>query len=75
MKTPSFAKDIKPLFRAQDIETMQSFGLDLSSFQDVRLRADAILERLEIKDMPCDGGWPAASIDTFKRWIAEGMPA
>jgi len=75
MSEPSFKADIKSLFRPLDIDTMKPMGIDLSSYEGVKLSAEAILRRLEAKDMPCDGGWADASIDLFKRWIAGGMKA
>jgi hypothetical protein len=70
----SFADDIRPLFRQKpDVETMKRMGLDLSSYQDVKTRADDIYARLADGSMPCDGQWPAEQIDKFKRWIDEGM--
>jgi hypothetical protein len=71
----SFAADIVSLFRPSDIETMKPIGLDLSSYEDVKMNAAAILGRLEAGDMPCDGGWAEASTKKFKRWMDEGMPA
>ena len=40
MAAPSFAKDIRPLFTAEDISHM-SFKFDLSSFDDVKRTAPA----------------------------------
>jgi hypothetical protein len=43
----SFARDIRPLFRdSPDIDSMKEYGLDLSSYQDVRAQAGAIYIRL-----------------------------
>jgi len=75
MPTLSFAADIGPLFRQSDIETMKPIGLDLSSYEEVKMNAAAILDRLEAGDMPCDGGWAKASTEKFRRWMDEGMPA
>jgi hypothetical protein len=39
----SFATDIRPLFRdSPDVDSMQGYGLDLSSFEDVKARASDI---------------------------------
>ena len=67
----SFAKDIKPLFRAKDINSMKRF-FDLSSYEDVQTYSDAILQRLSAGSMPCDGAWPADQVDLFRRWIEDG---
>jgi hypothetical protein len=70
----SFATDIRPLFRdTPDIDTMKDFGLDLSSYEDVRAHATAIYERLEDGSMPCDGPWPKEHLAAFKQWMEEGM--
>lgn len=69
----SFAKDIRPLFRdTPDVETMKGMGLDLSSYEDVKAKAEGIYSRLEDGSMPCDGAWPADRVALFKRWMDEG---
>ena len=70
----SFATDIRPLFRdSPDVDAMKSFGLDLSSYEDVKTQAEAIYARLEDGTMPCDDPWPKEQIAKFKRWMDEGM--
>jgi hypothetical protein len=69
---PSFARDIKPLFRDTDRDSMR-FAFDLWDVEDVRANADAIQERLEEGTMPCDGGWPPDQVDLFGRWNATGQ--
>lgn len=67
-----FEASIKPLFRDQDRESMlQSF--DLWDLEDVRANSTAILQRLEMGDMPCDGAWSDEHIEQFSSWIASGM--
>ena len=39
----SFARDIRPLFREKDVNSMKK-AFDLSSYDDVRDHADAILQ-------------------------------
>jgi len=68
----SFAKDIRPLFRAKDINSMKK-AFDLSSYDDVRAHADAILGRVAAGSMPCDGPWPQEQVDVLRRWVEEGM--
>jgi len=72
--TPSFARDIQPLFRESDREAME-FAFDLWDFDDVRTNAQDILERLTDGTMPCDGEWPEEQLALFRRWIEAGMPA
>jgi len=70
----SYAADIRPLFRDEpDVEAMKSFGLDLSSYDDVKKHADAIYERLADGSMPCDGEWPKEQVAKFKQWMDDGM--
>ena len=71
MADPSFAKDIKPLFREKDRNSMRA-RFDLWSCQDVRENAAAILEALRAGTMPCDGPWSADDIDRFARWFVSG---
>ncbi len=68
---PSFERDIKPLFRERDRESM-TFAFDLWDVSDVRSNAQAILGRLQAGTMPCDGSWPEASVELFGRWVATG---
>lgn len=70
----SFAKDIRPLFRDDpDVSSMKDFGLDLSSYSDVKAKAAEILAALEQGTMPCDGPWPVDQVTKFKSWMNEGM--
>ena len=69
----SFATDIRPLFRRNDVAAMQrAGGFYLSSYDDVSARAEGILARLKRGDMPCDGAWPQARVQLFADWIAGG---
>jgi len=67
-----FEADIKPLFREKDRSSMRG-AFDLWSYDDVVAHADAIAGQLEGGTMPCDGAWPAANVDLFKRWMAGGL--
>lgn len=67
-----FEADVRPLFSERDRDQMEPY-FDLWRLEDVREFAQPILERLEIGDMPCDGAWPAARVDLFRRWVDEGM--
>jgi len=49
-------------------------AFDLSSYDDVRSHADAILGRVAAGSMPCDGPWPQEQADVLRRWVEEGMP-
>lgn len=67
----SFAKDIHPLFRERDVQSMQ-FAFDLGSYEDVKASAEGIYERLNDGSMPCDGAWPQDRVALFRQWIDEG---
>ena len=71
---PSYARDIRPLFRESDRDSMV-FAFDLWDYQDVCTYAEDILERLTEGSMPCDGEWPEEQIIQFRRWVEAGMPA
>jgi hypothetical protein len=71
---PSFAADIRPLFRPRDVDSM-TFAFDLSSYEAVRANAEAIYDRLADGSMPCDGAWPAQQVELFRSWIDDGAPA
>jgi hypothetical protein len=72
--TPGFSRDIRPLFRELDRESMD-FAFDLWDYQDVCTYAQDILERLEEGSMPCDGEWSEEHIAQFRQWVDAGMPA
>ncbi len=69
----SFAQDIRPMFRDTDVDAMKDFGLDLSSFEDVKARADGIYSTVLDGSMPCDTSWPKEQVARFKLWMDEGM--
>jgi hypothetical protein len=69
----SFATDIRPLFRPEDVESM-SWAFNLTSYEDVRENAEAIHERLSEGSMPCDEPWPDEQVQRFRSWIDAGMP-
>ena len=73
MTTLSFAADIRPLFRPFDVESMKPAGLDLSSYEEVKKRAQAVYARLSAKQMPCDKPWSDSQVQKFKEWMEGGM--
>ena len=80
MSTPSeggelsFERDIKPLFRTKDRDSMMQ-AFDLFDYDDVVENADAIVGSLRSGQMPCDGAWPAGQVDTLQQWVDQGKPA
>jgi hypothetical protein len=67
----SFARDIRPLFRDRDIQSMQ-FAFDLASYEDVRTQAEAIYAVLAVGQMPCDGAWADEDVRRFRSWVDSG---
>jgi hypothetical protein len=70
----SFARDIRPLFREKDRDSMMH-AFDLFDYADVVEHADAIAGALRSGKMPCDGAWPASQVDKLQQWIDQGKPA
>ena len=69
---PTFAQDIRRLFRDDDVETM-SFAFDLASYDDVREHAEAIYGVGE-GSMPCDEPCAPEDVERLKAWIGSGSP-
>jgi hypothetical protein len=69
----SFERQIKPLFRDGDRQSMK-WAFDLWSHDDVVQNSDAILDRLRAGTMPCDGAWPDEQIAVFQEWVETGAP-
>ncbi len=67
----SFDRDVRPLFRPHDRESMQP-RFDLWSYDDVNANATAIVAQLRAGTMPCDGAWPAEQVDLIQRWVDTG---
>ena len=64
-------RHIKPMFRAKDRQSML-FALDLWSYDAVRTHAADVLARVANGSMPCDGSWPQAQVEVFRRWTESG---
>jgi hypothetical protein len=69
----SFERDVRPLFRERDRESMKSH-FDLWSYDDVSAHASAIVTQLRAGTMPCDGAWPAEQVDVVQRWVDTAKP-
>ena len=67
----SFERQVKPLFRSRDRDSMLSH-FDLWSYDDVSMHASAIEAQLRGGTMPCDGAWPAERVDLFQMWVKSG---
>jgi hypothetical protein len=73
----SFAADILPLFRDEDIECMKGAGVDLDNFAWMRVPANAqsVYGAVSGGTMPPDKPWPADNVARFKAWMDAGFPA
>jgi hypothetical protein len=70
----SFAQDIRPMFREEDIQEMKDIAdFDLSNYEHVRSRAAEIYDRVADGTMPSDGAWSDEQLARFKQWMDEGM--
>ncbi|HEU5213226.1 MAG TPA: hypothetical protein VFU10_10695 [Gaiellaceae bacterium] len=67
----SYARDIRPLFRDRDVQSMMS-SFDLSSYEDVRSNGEAIYGAVAAGRMPCDGAWPDEDVQRFRSWLDSG---
>jgi hypothetical protein len=70
----SFERDIKPMFREKDRDSMRR-AFDLFDYADVSQHADAIVGALRSGKMPCDGAWPGDKVERLQAWIDAGKPA
>jgi hypothetical protein len=70
----SFERDVKPLFRAKDRDSMRA-AFDLFEYADVAEHADAIVAAVRSGRMPCDGAWPESRVEKLQQWIDLGKPA
>ncbi len=70
----SFERDIRPLFREKDRDSMMA-AFDLLDYGDVADNADAIVGSLRSGQMPRDAAWPDAQVDRLQQWIDAGKPA
>jgi hypothetical protein len=70
----SFERDIKPMFRQKDRDSMLR-AFDLFDYDDVVGHAGAIVGALRGGKMPCDGAWPGEQVDKLQQWIDAGTPA
>jgi hypothetical protein len=73
----SFAVDIRPLFREEDIECMQGMGVDLgdAAWMCVPANAQSVYERVADGSMPPDEAWSQEKVSLFKSWMDAGCPA
>jgi hypothetical protein len=73
----SFAKDIRPLFRDEDIDCMKPMGIDLDdpAWMCVPANAKSVYGAVSDGSMPPDEPWAADRVSLFKEWMDAGCPA
>jgi len=69
--SPSFKRDIRPLFTDRD-RTSMAWAFDLGDLAAVREHADAILDQLASGQMPCYAAWSAERVALFRHWMESG---
>jgi hypothetical protein len=72
----SFAADILPLFREEDIDCMKGMGVDLDdlAWMSVPENAQSVYRTVADGSMPPDDPWPAERVKLFKQWMDAGYP-
>jgi hypothetical protein len=74
----TWTNDIKKMFTPVDIQHMKTKGIDLSSYQDVKINAVQIYSRVKSGSMPPPGSgeqpWSDEWVNTFGCWIQQGCP-
>jgi hypothetical protein len=76
--TPSFARDIRPLFTDEDVAHMKPRGIDLSDYDSVKSNQDKILDRVSRAPgtfgimPPPRTPWTKEQVQLFHDWIAGG---
>jgi hypothetical protein len=73
----SFAADIVPLFREEDIDCMKGMGVNLDdlTWMSVPENAQSVYGTLADGSMPPDEPWPKERVALFKQWMDAGYPA
>jgi hypothetical protein len=79
--------DVAALFRPSDVTTMAGVSagwaagppyygpLNLADYGNVKAHATILVAALITnQDMPCDGPWSQAYMDTFQNWVNAGCP-
>ncbi len=73
----SFAADIRPLFRDEDITCMDGSGVHLDDFAWMRVptNAQSVYDQVSTGAMPPGEPWSSDHVSLFKRWMDAGYPA
>ncbi len=73
----SFATDIRPLFRDEDITCMDGSGvhLDDHAWMCVPANAQSVYDQVSTGAMPPGEPWAKDHVSLFKKWMDAGYPA
>ena len=73
----SFATDIRPLFRDEDVECMEPMGIPLgdAAWMCVPENAQTVYSTVADGSMPPGEPWAEDKVELFKRWMDAGCPA
>jgi hypothetical protein len=73
----SFATDIRPLFRDEDITCMDGSGVHLDDFawMSIPTNARSVYDQVATGAMPPDEPWSSDHVSLFKKWMDAGYPA
>ena len=71
--TVTYHGNIKQMFRQFDIDSMQQFGIDLSTYEGVKENAPSIYKAVQGGTMPCDAPWSPEWVNTFQEWMNGGL--
>ena len=71
----SFATDIRPLFRDEDITCMDGSGVHLDDFawMCVPANAQSVYEQVSTGAMPPDEPWSSDQVSLLKKWMGRGL--
>jgi hypothetical protein len=74
----TWTNNIQQMFTDTDIAHMKSKGIDLSSYNSVKINAVPIYTQVSSGSMPPPGSnenpWSAEWVNTFGCWIQQGCP-
>ncbi len=72
----TWTNDIEKMFTPLDADHMKTRGVDLTSYDSVKINAVAIYTRVKSGNMPPPGSgedrWSADMVNTFGCWIQQG---
>lgn len=76
VSNPTYMQDIRYFFESQDISCMRGQGIDLATYEGVKLNALRIYFRVKEGSMPpqSDRRWSEGKVETFYNWMKNDYP-